>query len=256
MINVVDHGRVREVQLARPPANALNPALIQALRDGLAKAVSDGCGAVVLSGAPGLFSGGLDVPELLTLAPPAIRALWQNFFSLMRDIAACPVPVAGALTGHSPAGGTVLALFTDHRIMAAGPFKIGLNEVQVGLPVPEVLVRAMTLVVGARHATRMTVGGLLVDGEEALRVGLVDELAPVAEVVPRAVAWANGLLAVPPQAMATTRKVARRPLVEAFDTMDEAAMDRVMAAWSSAETQATMKAIAARLGKGGGAAKA
>jgi 3,2-trans-enoyl-CoA isomerase len=250
VINVIDHGRVRELQLARPPANALNPALIQALRDGLGRAVADGQGAVVLSGAPGLFSGGLDVPELLTLPTPKIRELWQTFFALMREIAASPVPVAGALTGHSPAGGTVLALFTDYRVLAAGPFKIGLNEVQVGLPVPEVLMRALALIIGPRQAARMTIGGLLVDADEALRLGLVDELAPVEQVVPRAVAWATELLTRPPNAMATTRKIARRPLVEAFDTMDEGAMDAVMAAWSSAETQATMKAIAGRLGKG------
>jgi enoyl-CoA hydratase/carnithine racemase len=249
LLEIVDHARVRELRLARPPANALNPALIAALREGLAEALGAGAGAVVLSGAPGRFSGGLDLPELLRLTPPQLLDLWKSFFGLMRDIATAPIPVVAALTGHSPAGGTVLAVFTDYRVLAEGPFRLGLNEVQVGLPVPEVLLRALTFVVGERTAARLAVGGLLLGPEEALRVGLVDELAPVAEVVPRAVAWAAELLTRPPQAMAATRRLARRPLAEAFERFDNTAMDDVVAGWSSREAQATLHAIAARLGK-------
>jgi enoyl-CoA hydratase/carnithine racemase len=249
LIDVIDHDRVRELRLARPPANALNPALIQALRASLAEAVASGRGAVVLSGPPGRFSGGLDVPELLKLAEPALRQLWQEFFGLLRDLAASPVPTVAALTGHSPAGGTLLAIFTDYRIMAEGPYKLGLNEVQVGLPVPEVLVRSLAYLVGTRQAARLAVGGLLLDPGEALRVGLIDEIAPAEEVLPRAIAWAADLLTRPPQAMAATRRVARQPLVAAFDSLDAAALDEIMRAWSAGEAQATLGAIAARLGK-------
>jgi enoyl-CoA hydratase/carnithine racemase len=249
LIDVIDHDRVRELRLARPPANALNPALIQALRASLAEAVTAGRGAVVLSGPPGRFSGGLDLPELLKLPEPALRQLWQEFFGLLQDLAASPLPTVAALTGHSPAGGTLLAVFTDYRIMAEGAYKLGLNEVQVGLPVPEVLVRALAYVVGTRQAARLAVGGLLLDPADALRVGLIDEIAPGEEVVPRAIAWAADLLTRPPQAMSSTRRVARQPLVAAFDSLDARALDEIMSAWSGAEAQATLGAIAARLGK-------
>jgi enoyl-CoA hydratase/carnithine racemase len=250
LIDVIDHDRVRELRLARPPVNALNPALVEALRKALGEAVAAGCGAVVISGAPGRFSGGLDVPELLALPAPALRHMWQQFFGLMRDIAELPVPSVAALTGHSPAGGTVLAVFADYRIMAEGPFKLGLNEVQVGLPVPEVLVRTLQYTVGERQAARLAAGGLLLEPAEALRVGLVDETAPPEQVVARAVAWATDLLARPSTAMSTTRRLARRPLSEAFATMDDRALDGIVAAWSGDEAQATLQAIAAKLGKG------
>src|SRR5439155_13782368 len=123
--------------------------------------------------------------------------------------AEAPIPVVAALTGHSPAGGTVLAVFADYRIMAEGPYKLGLNEVQVGLPVPEVLVRGLQYLVGTRQAARLAVGGLLLDPAEALKVGLVDELAPAEQVAARAIAWAADLLTRPPTAMAATRKLAR-----------------------------------------------
>lgn len=247
MLDVIEHDRVRELRLARPPANALNPALIDRLRAALKEAVAAGRGAVVLSGAPKLFSGGLDVPELMALPPPALRTMWQEFFGLMRDIAALPIPVVAALTGHSPAGGTVLAIFADYRILAEGAFRLGLNEVQVGLPVPPMLVRTLQYTVGERQAARLAVGGLLLESAEALRVGLVDELAPVEQVVPRAVAWATELLNRPPQAMLATRRLARQPLVDAFATFDDKAIDDIVAAWSGAEAQATLKGIVARL---------
>jgi 3,2-trans-enoyl-CoA isomerase len=249
LIDVIDHDRVRELRLARPPVNALNHALMAALRAALTDAVAAGKGAVVLSGAPGKFSGGLDLPELLQLGPGPLREMWRDFFGLMRDLAASPIPTVAAMTGHSPAGGTVLALFTDYRIMAEGAYKLGLNEVQVGLPVPEVLVRALAYTVGPRQAARLAAGGLLLDPGEALRVGLVDDTAPADEVVPRAIAWAADLLTRPTAAMSSTRRLARQPLVEAFETLGDRSLDQIVAAWLAPEAQATLGAIAARLGK-------
>lgn len=248
----MDHGRVRELRLARPPVNALNLPLIEALRTQLRTAIGAKCGAVVLSGTAGKFSGGLDLPELLTLDRATLAELWRQFFGLMKDIATAPIPVVAALTGHSPAGGTVLAIFTDYRVMAEGPYKLGLNEVQVGLPVPAVLVQTLAYVVGPRQAARLAVSGLLLGPAEALAVGLVDEVVPLERVVPRAVEWSQDLLTRPPEAMAETRRLARRPLLEAFDTLDNAAMDEILEAWSRPEAQATLRAIAAKLGKTGG----
>jgi 3,2-trans-enoyl-CoA isomerase len=134
MIVTTDHGPVRELKLNRPPANALSPALIVALRDAINTAPSGGTRALVLSGTPGLFSGGLDVPQWLTLDRPALAQAWRDFYSLMRALACSSIPVAAAINGHGPAGGTVLALFCDWRAMAEGDWKMGFNEVQVGIP--------------------------------------------------------------------------------------------------------------------------
>src|SRR5258708_5171936 len=116
MLETIDHGAVRELRLARPPANALDPALLSALRAALAGARAAGREAVVLSGAPGRFSGGLDVPALLALPRAEIRETWKTFFGLMRDIDASPIPTVAALTRHNPAGGTLLAMPTGYRL--------------------------------------------------------------------------------------------------------------------------------------------
>jgi Delta3-Delta2-enoyl-CoA isomerase len=178
-----------------------------------------------------------------------LRGVWLDFFALLQDLASCPVPVGAALTGHSPAGGAVLSLFADRRVAAEGPYRLGLNEVQVGLPVPPMLLRALTFLCGEREATRLAVGGLLVDPAEALRCGLVDELCPLPEVIPRTVAWATDLAKRPATAMRLTRQLARRPLVEAFAAVDGGLIEGILDQWYSVETQAVLAALVARLGK-------
>lgn len=247
MISVRDHGRVRELSLSRPPVNALHPGLMQALRSALREAGQAGCRAVVISGRPGCFSAGLDVPELLRLDRTGMRQAWEALFSLLGELALSAIPVAAAVTGHSPAGGAVLAICADYRVLAEGPYFIGLNEVEVGLPVPEVILRVLTHVVGQRTAERLAVSGALIGPAEALRCGLVDELAPLGEVVPRALAWLQGVLGRAPAAVADTRRRARQPLFEAFATVDGALVDKMLDAWFSPETQAAAKALVARL---------
>jgi len=247
MISVRDHGRVRELSLSRAPVNALHPALMQALRSGLREARAAGCQAIVISGRPGCFTAGLDVPELLRLDRAEMRRAWEEFFALLGDVAMSEIPIAAALTGHSPAGGAVLAICADYRVIADGPYLVGLNEVEVGLPVPEVIYRVLAHVVGQRTAERLAVSGALLGPVEALRCGLVDEVAPVAEVVPRAVAWLDGLLGRAPAAVAATRRRARQPLFDAFATVDSALIEKVLEVWFSPETQAAMRALVARL---------
>jgi Delta3-Delta2-enoyl-CoA isomerase len=249
MIDVIDHDRIRELRLARPPVNAISPGLMTALRTEVKRAVDDDRTAIVLSGQPGMFSAGLDVPALLALDRNAIRAAWVEFFGLLSDLARVPIPLGAALTGHSPAGGTVLALYADHRVLAEGAFRIGLNEVQVGLPVPEPLYRALTFWCGEREGTRMAVGGLLIEPAEALRVGLVDEVVAPEAVVARTLAWAKELTTRPATALRLTRTMARRALVESMATIDAAVIDGIVNQWLTDETQAVLRALVARLGK-------
>ena len=248
MIVTTNHGAVRELRLNRPPANALSPELIVTLKEAVEAAPKDGARALVLSGTPGRFSGGLDVPLLLTLDRPAMAQVWRNFYSLLRALACSPIPIAAAITGHGPAGGTVLAIFCDWRGMAEGDWKMGFNEVQVGIPLPPVILGALKRQVGARQAERLGVGGLVISATEAARLGLVDELIPLERVVERAVEWCQNLLALPPQAMTATRHQARADLASLFDRIDDE-LDVVIANWWSDEAQSVLRALAAKLTK-------
>jgi len=249
MILTFEHGPIRELRMNRPPVNALTADLIVALRQAIETAPQQGMRALVLSGTPGRFSGGLDVPLLLTLSRPEIAAMWRELYSLLKALAASPIPIVAAITGHAPAGGTVLALFCDCRVMAAGDFKLGLNEVQVGIPLPPVILAALRRLVGPRQAERLAVSGLLISPQEALEIGLVDEVAPADQVIERALEWCKSRLALPAEAMAVTRREARADLVEVFERDFDPELQKVTAAWWHPETQSTLRTLVEKLAK-------
>ena len=242
-------GDLLEIRLARPPVNALVPALLDALATAVRQAPADGARGIVLAGGPGVFSAGMDVPHLVRLPADQLGPAWMSLFDAARALAASPVPVVAALGGHSPAGGCVLALCCDYRVMARGPFRIGLNEVQVGLVAPDAIQHLMRRVVGPYRAERLLVPGALVDAEQALAIGLVDELVIVEEVGARAHAWLTDLLQLPEAAMRATRRIARADMVAALEGFTEDSLSGFLAEWHSPATQAALQALVARLGK-------
>lgn len=244
------HGAIHELRLARPPVNALDPTLCGELAGAVDAAVQAGAQGLVLSGGPKVFSAGLDVPRLAALGDDraALTAAWDAFFVAARALARSPVPVVAAIGGHAPAGGCVLALCCDYRVMAEGPFRIGLNETQVGLVAPEGIQSLLRRVVGAHRAERLLVAGELVESERALALGLVDELTDVEGVAIRARAWLEELLALPRQPMLETRAIARADLLAALES-ERIRLDHFIAGWYSADTQAALRALLARLGK-------
>jgi len=249
LIKRIDHGDIRELRLDRAPVNALNPAVCAQLVEAIGESVAEGAGGIVLSGGPKVFSAGLDVPFLLSLPDrDALKAAWEQFFLAARELARCPVPVAAALNGHAPAGGCVLALCCDYRVMADGPYRVGLNETQVGLVAPDGIQRLMRRVVGAHRAERLLVSGEMVESRQALEIGLVDELTDIDGVPARAVAWLEQLLQLPRQPVLATRTIARTDVVEALEP-GNIALDHFIDAWNDPDTQAGLRALVAKLGK-------
>jgi Delta3-Delta2-enoyl-CoA isomerase len=250
MLDILPHDDdIVEIRLARPPVNALNLSLVRALHEAIAEAPNNGARGIVLSGAQGMFSAGVDVPALLGLDRDGVTAYWRAFFGLCGAIARSPVPIVAAVTGHSPAGGAVLALFSDYRIMAHGAYRIGLNEVQVGLTVPEPIQMVLRRTVGTYRAERLLVAGAMLDADQALAVGFVDELVGLEQVTPRALHWLRELLALPRNAMSATRAIARADLIEAFADPDKLPLDGFLEGFFGEETQTMLHALVARLKK-------
>lgn len=248
MLDIIEHGHgIRELRLARPPVNALNPELVAVLKQAIERASAQGAEALVLSGAPGLFSSGLDIPALLQLDRDAMRAFWGDFFGVCAALARSPIPIVAAVTGHSPAGGAVLAIFCDYRVMARGEYKIGLNEVQVGLTVPECIQAALRRLIGTCRAERLLVAGAMLDANAAFAAGMVDELGDVEQVVPRTIAWLQSLLQLPRHAMLSTRALARADLAALFADPSSLGIEDFLDGWFAPEAQATLHALVEKL---------
>lgn len=252
MIELTQHGPIHEIRMARPPVNALNPGLLQGLRAAVEAAPGQGARGIVLSGGQGVFSGGMDVAYLLGVDKAGLRNAWEDFFATCRALARCPVPVVAAIGGHAPAGGCVLALCCDYRVMArspdpAKPFRIGLNEVQVGLAVPEGIQMLLRRLVGPHRAERLMISGTMIPARRAFAIGLVDELANLTDVTPAAITWLSALLALPSSPMLRTRALARAGVVTAIT--EHIHLQHFIDAWDEPDTQNTLKALLTKLKK-------
>lgn len=255
LVQTLRHGDIAQLHLARAPVNALNPDLCEALRAACDAAITQGAQGLILSGGPSVFSAGLDVPHLMALGGDrdALTGAWESFFAAARALAASPVPVAAAMAGHAPAGGCVLALCCDYRVMAvssdpAKPFRIGLNETQVGLIAPEGIQQLMSRVVGPHRAERLLVAGELLTTDQALNIGLIDEAVDGDEVIDTARQWLQAMLTLPREAMLATRAIARADIRQALQP-ERIRLPHFVDAWYSDGTQAALNAVLARLGK-------
>jgi enoyl-CoA hydratase len=112
-----------------------------------------------------------------------------------------------------------------------------------------VIFAGLRRLLGAHQAERLAVAGLLISPEEAARIGLVDEVVPLDQVVSRAIEWSRGLLALPVDAMAATRRSARADLSELFATSFDLELEQVIATWWSPEAQTTLRVFVDRLAR-------
>ena len=247
MLELHDHDRCREIRLARPPANALDSKTNNAIADAINAAVAEEFGGLILSGQPGMFSAGLDVPALLDLDETGMEVFWRSFVGLLETIARCPVPLVCAITGHSPAGGAVMSIFSDYRVAARGKFKIGLNEAAVGLPLPAIIFSALKRQVGARIAERLAGPGMLISPDDALACGLVDELAEPEQVIDAALSRLHLLLGVPEHSMLLTRARARADLHALFDAFGEDDLFAIRDSWFDPRTLAALTDMVSRI---------
>lgn len=247
MIDRVIHGEVHELRLNRPPVNALSPDLLRLLADEVRRSPTQGARALVLSGRDGMFSAGLDVPVLIELDREALGRALASFFDSIEALAASAVPVAAAITGHSPAGGAVLSLCCDRRVMAEGDYSIGLSEVRIGIPVPRIVADLAIRTVGRRIGEALCVSGKLLNPVEALEVGFVDELAPVGEVVTAARRWCEDIIQSPSKALSDTRSVLRSDLVESVQRNSKDDVRLLTEQWFRPELQTAMRDLVARI---------
>jgi enoyl-CoA hydratase/carnithine racemase len=219
LVERIAHGAIVELRLARAPVNALDPALCTRDCARAGRGRRGGAQGIVLSGGPKVFSAGLDVPFLLGLGDDraALMAAWEAFFGAARALAESPVPIAAALAGHAPAGGCVLALCCDYRVMAEGPYRIGLNETQVGLVAPEGIQSADAP--HRRHATRGAYCSSAArwSTRSARSTSAWSTNSRASMKSPRVRAWLEGAAqALPRQPMLQTRAIARADVVAAM----------------------------------------
>lgn len=185
------------VTLDRAPVNALDLELTQWLEALLP--TLEGASAVVLAGRVGCFSAGLDLRALESYGASDRTALFETIDRVARAWYRAPMPVVTAVTGHAIAGGLLLALCGDLRVVTSDPgARFALPAVRLGVRYPEGPWAVFQSELGPAARRRLLVAGQTVNPTDAVGLGLFDECVPAGEVVLRAVTLAEELAALPP----------------------------------------------------------
>lgn len=186
-------------------ANALTADGIAELRGHIdAAAADESIAAVVVAGREGRFSGGFDLGVMRGDDVQAVLDLVADGGELVAHAFDAPIPVIAACTGHAVAAGALFLLGCDIRVGAEGNFKIGLNEVAIGMVVPDWALTIAADRLSKRHIQRCIANARLLDPSEACDAGFLDEVVVPDQVVDRAVALAAEFAALDPNAYAGT----------------------------------------------------
>jgi enoyl-CoA hydratase len=230
-------------------ANAMSPILVHRLAELCVEVEASNARALVLTGDGRAFSAGLALPELIDLDRAAMRDFMVEFKHAMLRVLQLPMPVIAAIDGHAIAGGCVLASQCDVRLAADRPLRIGINEVQLGIGLPAVVIESLRLFLPASSLLPVALQGGLFDPREALGLGLIDEVVPPEQLLERASQRARELAGAPRAAYAQVKLGWRRPAIEAIERTDDALAESWLDTWFSDEAQVRLRAVVERLRK-------
>jgi enoyl-CoA hydratase/carnithine racemase len=234
LIDIHRQAGVATLALRHGKVNAINDELIRELRARLDDLLVDtGSHSLVLTGQGKFFSFGLDLREILPLSEEACLRFLTDFTALYTRMYNYPKPIVAAVNGHAVAGGCMLALACDRRIMASGNVKIGLNEITFGSSVFAGSAEMLQACVGERHAETILTSGDLYAPEQALALGLVDRV-----VAPEALSSA-----CVDEAFASLKRLLRGPVVERMRRREADALREFVKIWYSEATRAQLAKI-------------
>ncbi len=191
--------------------NALSRDVVTALNAALDRAEKEAAG-VLLVGRPGRFSAGFDLRAMTT--PDSVRDLVGAGGQLMMRLFTHPRPVVAACTGHALAAGALLLLSADARIGADIDAKIGLNEVAIGMGVPEFLVELARHRLSKRHLTRAMTQAEMYTPARAIDPGYLDRVVPEDQLFEVALAEAKRLAQLPDPAFRRAKQAERGAIAD------------------------------------------
>lgn len=235
------------VRLTSGKANALNPRSLAAIERAFAEAAGGDARGVVLTGYERFFSAGLDLVTLYGLERDAMDGFMAWFDAVMLRVFAFPRPVVAALGGHAVAGGAVLALACDARVMSAGAGRFGLNEVRLGVPFPASALEIVRYAVPARSVEAALYEGELVEPRAALDRGLVSEVVD-GDAVEAARQVCARLAEAPSIAFEAIKAALKGPAVERARATLAPLRHAFVDAWYAPEARRRIGEARARLG--------
>ena len=199
---------IDRVSIQTPPVNILTQ---QLLEEFITYLNTNSPSGLIITGADGIFSAGLDF-KALAQEEDKLQLYLQSFLSLVQKLSTFNKPLIFAISGHCAAGGTVLALTGDYRIMQEGKYQMGLNELEIGLPVPAMIVDLMSNIIGTKNAYQSIMFSTRFNPTTAYNIGLIDQLSE--KVQEDSLLKMKAILQLEPTAWSLTKQNLKRELNE------------------------------------------
>jgi enoyl-CoA hydratase len=244
MIERSERDGIVTLRLAHGKASVMDLELVEEIARTFAETEASDARAVILTGTGSIFSAGVDLFRLVDGGNeycdrfvPALSRMLLDVFSFTR-------PLIVATNGHAIAGGCILTLAGDYRIMASGNGRIGMPELLVGVPFPPSVLEAVRFVVPPQHLQMLIYSGRTMTPDEALQYGLVDEVSD--DLQTRAETVAHQLAALPAESFGLAKRQTRDRAISRAKHYANELDDRVREIWSDPATHQRIRAYLAR----------
>jgi enoyl-CoA hydratase len=236
-------GPVVIVRINRPPANAIDLDICQAMDAAFDEVMAGGPAAIVLTGTGRFFCAGLDLKIVPTYDRATQRTMLLAINRMVTKLYACPVPVVGAVNGHAIAGGMILALTPDYRVGPTGPALFGLTEARAGIPFPAAPMIVLRAELAPEHVRTVTLQARNFGPEEARAKGVLDELSPPDRVLARALEIARDLATIPPDAYRRIKQQVRADALTRLEALLATGNDPMLEGWLTPDAAAASASV-------------
>jgi enoyl-CoA hydratase/carnithine racemase len=224
------------LRLNNGPTNPISSKMVDELSQALVTLKGTARG-MVLCGGDQFFSVGFDLPEVLKFDRPTMGNFLERFNRLCLDLFTAPFPTVCALSGHAVAGGNILALACDYRYAISEEKKIGLNELQLGLPVPYLADMILRHTIGNRYASQMLYSGEFMAFSDAKIIGLIDVVGPPDELEDFTLERLSQIASFQSQAFSAVKANKVEEIKERYEKNYKAKNDMFLDCWFSDPVQ-------------------
>jgi len=237
----IDDG-IATIALQRGKVNAIDEAVVDELKECFTLlAENPEVRAVIFTGEGKFFTFGFDIPEFLSYPRESFIRYLTKFTDLYTYLFLYPKPVIAALNGHTIAGGCMLAIACDYRLMVSGKAKISLNEINFGSSLFAGSVELMKFWLGHRKAERAVLSGGMFSAEEALQLGLIDQIVSYDDMEAAAKTMARDYAAKDGAAFRSIKHLVRKPLADDMIAREHDSIIEFVDIWYSEETWKTLQ---------------
>lgn len=246
MIERKDSDGIVTLRLAHGKASALDLELVEGLAREIAEVSLSDARAVILTGTGSIFSAGVDLYRLVDGGREYAAKFLPALSRMLLDLFSLPKPVVVAVNGHAIAGGCLFALAADYRLMASGNGRIGIPELLVGVPFPPSVIETVRFVVPPQHLQMLMYTGRTFTPDDALRLGLVDEITDSATLTARAEEMARHFASLPSDAFALAKRQLRDKTMDRAKHYAHELDETVLDQWSNDATFARIREYLAK----------